>query len=52
MVELCRKVCKCIPNVRSRSLCTVLPESSVPRGFVRAVCEGRGKRLGFSTTES
>ena len=52
MVELFRKVSKRIPNIRLRSLCTVLPESSVPRGFVIAVCEGRGKRLGFRTTES
>ena len=48
VVELFRKVSKSIPNIRLRSLCTVLPESSVPRGFVIAVCEGRRKRVGCS----
>jgi hypothetical protein len=52
VVELFRKVPKSIPNIRLRSLCTVLPESSVRRGFVIAVCEGRSKRMGFPTTES
>ena len=51
-MELVRKVSKSIPYIRLRSLCTVLPESSVPRGFVIAVCEGRGKRMGYPTTES